>query len=84
MHWILYKHYEIPHSKKWYQHAPEPVVEGNNIMVLWGFAVHTDRKIDANRPGIIKHLKEQTCTMLDVSVPAGKNISLKGFDKISK
>ena len=53
-------------------------------MVLWGFAVHKDRKIDENRPGIIKHFKEQTYTMLDVSVAADKNILLKEFDKVSK
>ena len=83
IHWILHKHYEIPHTEKWYKHAPEPV-EGNNIMVLWDFAVLSDRKIDANRPGIIKHFKEQTYTMLDVSVAADKNILLKEFDKVSK
>ena len=53
-------------------------------MVLWDFAVLTDRKIAANWPGIIKHFKEQTYTMLDVSVAADKNILLKEFDKVSK
>lgn len=53
-------------------------------MVLWDFAVLTDRKIDVNWPGIIKHFKEQTYTMLDVSVAADKNILLKEFDKVSK
>ena len=54
-------------------------------MVLWDFAIHTDRKIDANRPDIIiKDFKERTCTMLDVTVPADKNFSLKEFDKLFK
>ena len=26
IHWTLCKHYEIPHSEKWYEHTPEPVV----------------------------------------------------------
>ena len=28
IHWTIYRHYEIPHSKKWYRHTPESVVEG--------------------------------------------------------
>ena len=54
-------------------------------MVLWDFVVHTGRKIDANRPDIIiKDLKEQSCTMLAVTVPADENILLKEFEKLSK
>ena len=29
-------------------------------------------------------MKERTCTMLDVTVPAYRNISLKAFEKLSK
>ena len=40
IHCTLCKHYEIPLS--------ECVGEGKNVLVLWAFAVHTDRKLDAN------------------------------------
>ena len=54
-------------------------------MVLWDFAVYRDRKIDTNQPDIVtKNFKERTWTMLVVTVPADKNISLKEFDKLSK
>ena len=47
-------------------------------MVLWDSVVHTDRKIDSNRSGIIiKDFKEGTCTMLDVIISIDKNTSLK-------
>ena len=36
-------------------------------MVLWDFGVHTDKKIDSNRPDIIiQDFKERACTMLHV------------------
>ena len=45
------------------------------MMVLWDFAVHTDKKIDANRPDIIiQHFKEGAWTMLDVTKLAVSNI----------
>ena len=48
-------------------------------MVLWDFAVHTDKKIDVNRPDIIiQHFKEQACPMLSATVPAER------IDKLSK
>ena len=28
IHWALCKHYEIPHTEKWYGHTQEPVVKG--------------------------------------------------------
>ena len=72
-------------KKKWYKHTAEQVVEGKHVVVLWDFAVHTDRKVDVNRPDIvIKDFKERTYIMLDVTVPVDKNISLKEFDKLSK
>ena len=85
IHWTLYKHYEIPHTEKWYEHTPEPVVEGKNVTILWDFTVHRDRKIDANRPDIIiKNYEERTYNMMDLAVPSDQNISLKEFQKLSK
>ena len=75
IHWALCKHYEIPRTKKWYEHTPEPVVERKNVSMLWDFTVHTDRKIDANRTDIItKNQEERTCIMMDVEVPYNQKI----------
>ena len=55
------------------------------VTILWDFTVNTGRKIEANRPDItIKNVKDNTCIMTDVTVPADKNISLKEFQKLSK
>ena len=84
IHWTLCKQYEIPHTEKWYECMPELVVERKNVTILWDFIVHTDRKIDANRPDIIiKNYEERTCIMMDMAVPYDQNISLKEFQKLS-
>ena len=77
--------FNLPHTEKWYEHTPQPVIESTEVTILWDFTIHTDRKIYADRPDIIiKDHREKTCIMLDVAVPADKNISLKEFQKLSK
>ena len=49
-------------------------------MGLSDFTTNTDRKIEANRPDITtENFEENTGIMVDVTVPADKNISLKEF-----
>ena len=46
--------------------------------MLWNQAVHTDREVTANRPDIIiKNKKEKTCTLIDVALPADRNVVQK-------
>ena len=53
-------------------------------MELWDFTTNTDRKIEANRPDIItENFEENTGIMVDVTVPADQNISLKEFQNLS-
>jgi hypothetical protein len=57
---------------------PKPVYEEGDVSVLWNQAVHTDREVTANRPDIIiKNQKEKTCTLIDVAIPADKNVVQK-------
>jgi len=50
----------------------------NNNTVLWNQAVHTDREVTANRPTItINNKKEKTCTLIDVAIPADRNVVQK-------
>jgi len=54
---------------------PKPVYEEGDVTVLWNQAVHTDREVTADRPDIIiKNKKEKTCTLIDVAIPADRNI----------
>jgi len=61
---------------------PEPVYEDGDVTVLWHQAVHTKREVIANRPDIIiKNKKEETCTLIDVALPADRNVVQKEAEK---
>ena len=50
--------------------------------MLWNQAVHTDREDTASRPDIIiKNKEEKTCTLLDVAIPADRNVVQKEVEK---
>ena len=49
--------------------------EERDVTVLWNQAVHREREVTANRPDIIiKNKKEKTCTLIDVAIPADRNL----------
>jgi len=63
---------------------PKPVCEEGDVTVLWNQAVHTEREVTANRPDIIiknKKKKEKTCTLIDVAIPADRNVVQKEAEK---
>ena len=87
IHWKLCNHYGMKTAKNWYEHHPEPVTEIGDITLLWDFSIHTDRTIKANRPDIViknKTEKQRMCTLIDVAVPADKNLAVKEFEKLAK
>jgi len=58
------------------------VYEEGGIIVLWNQAVYTNREFTANRPDIIiKNKKEKKCTLLDVAIPADRNVVQKEAEK---
>jgi len=65
-----------------YTHMPKPVCEGGDVKVLWNQAVHTDREVTVNRPRIrIKKKEEKSCTVIDVAIPADRNVVQKEVGK---
>jgi len=52
------------------------------IAVLWNRAVSTDREFKANRSHvIIENKEEKTCTLIDVAIPANRNVVQKEAEK---
>ena len=52
--------------------------EEGDVTVLRNQAVHTDREVTANRPDIIiKNNKEKKGTLIDVAIPADRNVVRK-------
>ena len=61
---------------------PKPVYEEGDVTVLWNQAVHTDIEVTVNRPDIlIKNKEKNTCTQIDVAIPAGRNSVQKDAEK---
>jgi hypothetical protein len=57
---------------------PKPVCEKGDVTALWNQAVYADREVTANRPDIIiKNKKEKTPTLIDVAIPADRNVVQK-------
>ena len=78
MHYSICKVLGTKTTDKWYTDVPKPVCEEGDVTVLWNQAVHTDREVTANRPDIIiKNRKEKTCTLIDVAIPADRNVVQK-------
>ena len=74
-HYSICKVLGIESTDKCYTHIPKPVCEDGDVTVLWNQAVHTDREVTANRPDIIiKNKKEKTCTLIDMAIPADRNV----------
>jgi hypothetical protein len=73
----------IETTDKWYKHTPKPVYEEGDVTVLWNQAVHTEKGVTANRPDIaIKNKKEKTCTLIDVAIPADRNVQKEAEVKL--
>ena len=86
IHWKLCKNFDLPQTEKSFEHTPQPATESTEVTILYSNnTINIDRKIEANRPEItIKNFEENTYIMIDVTVPADKNIYFKQFHKLSK
>ena len=68
IHRKICQHYNVPYTKNWHKHHPQKVAEIESVIILWDFPIHTDRKIQANKPDItVKDRKEKTCKLIDFS-----------------
>ena len=63
VHWIIMKAHGLPHTKSWYEHRADKVVETKDVKVLWDFNIHVDKFIEARRPDIIlvRKIEERMC-----------------------
>ena len=47
----------------------------DNVTIFWDCSIHTDRKIKPNKPDItVKDKRGKTCKLIDVKIPADKNV----------
>ena len=85
VHWSICKKYSLPHTEKWYDHRAEPVVENEQVKLLWDFNIQTDKVIEARRPDLLLVNKQtRECQIIDVAIPGDTRVIKKEEEKIEK
>ena len=60
-------------------HTHKPVRD-EDVTILWNQGVYADKEV--NRPDmVINSKKEKTCILIDVAIPADRNVVLKEVEK---
>jgi hypothetical protein len=82
LHCSICKALGIETTDRWYTHtrarARKAVCKQEDVTVLWYQGLHTDRELTANKTDIIiKNKKEKTCILIDVGMPADRNVTQK-------
>ena len=85
IHWELCDMYGFKRNKNWYDHHAEPVLENNDVKILWDFNIRTDRIIEARRPDIVVVDKRNPETVIiDIAVPGDFRVKDREAEKIEK
>ena len=68
VHWSIVKAHGLSHTKSWYEHRADKVVE-KKVKILWDFNIQVDKFIEARRPDIILIRKKKIeCLIIDIAV----------------
>ena len=86
VHWHLCKTFHVQLDvTSWHDHQPLPVVENNEIKLLWDFGMVTDHMISHNRPDITVFLRrDHHILFAETACPADVNVLAKEDEKILK
>ena len=77
--------YNLRGSEKWYEHAPERIVENEEWKILWDVMIQFDREIKARKPDIVvANNKKRSCGIIVTAIPGDIRISEKERDKIER
>ena len=85
VHWKLCDKYNPKRSEKWYEHAPEGLVENEEVKILWDVVIQCNREIKARKPDIVVVNKnERSCSIINIAIPGDIRISEKEKEKIER
>ena len=66
VHWSIMKAHELPHTKAWYEHRADKIVENEDVK-----EIQVDKFIEARRPDIILvRKKKKECVIINIAVPS--------------
>ena len=74
IHWELAKRGGFECATKWWEHCPQPVIQNDNMKLLWDFTVQTDRHLPHNRPD---NFTKKHAFLIDIAIPGDSRISQK-------
>ena len=85
VHWKLCGKYNLKRSEKWYEHAPEDVVENEEVKILWD-VIQCDREIKAKKTPdiVVVNKNERSCAIIDIAIPGDIRVSEKEKEKIER
>ena len=84
MHWNICKEFGFEVKERWYEHEAKNVTENDSVIILRDMPIHTDRTIAVNRPDIVlKNKKDNTCPLIDMTIPLDTNTSVKTTEKLT-
>ena len=76
VHWKLCGKCNLKRTEKWYEHAPEGVVENKEVKILLDVMIQCDREITARKPDIVVVNKnESSCAIIDIVVSRDIRVS---------
>ena len=85
VHWKVCKALMLAVTDSWYNQNPETVASNDQATLIWDMQVHTNKEIKASKPDIIiKDHINNTCQLIDMTIPSHRNVSLKKVEKLSK
>ena len=71
--------------ERWYEYQPIPVIENEQVKLMWDNTIITDRCVPHNRPDITLVLKDRhQWVMVDAAVPDDRNIMTTEAWKIER
>ena len=74
--------YNLKRSEKYYEHAPEGVVENEEVKILGDFMIQSNREIKARKPDtVVLSKNERNCAIIDIAIPGDIRVSEKEKEK---
>ena len=70
---------------QWYEHAPEDVVENEEVKILWDVMIQCDREIKAKKLDVVVVSKnERSCAIIDMAIPGDITVGEQDKEKIER
>ena len=70
---------------QWYEHAPEDVIENEEVKILWDVMIQCDREIKAKKLDVVVVNKnERSCAIIDMAIPGDIRVGEQEKEKIER